>query len=342
MTAAPQERPGARPLRRWLPFALRGALTLGVLAGLLWWLPTDELLAGMGRTGLPLWLGLVAGAAAGHAVAALKWRVLLRASGIDAPIPRVLGAHAAGLFANIWLPSLVGGDVVRAGLLARRDAQLAPLAAAGIADRLIDTFALILLAAAGLALTPEARSGAAWHLLEAAVGAVVLGGLAAPLALRFVDPRRLPPRLGRAVLRMRMAVAALLDQGGAALRALGLSLLVQGGFVWMNLPLARAIGIDLPPTGWLIVWPLAKVAALAPISLGGIGVREVAQVALLAPFGVAPTLAVAQSLVWESLMLALGLVAGLGWLALLRRREGGSPAGAAAGAGSEGAQPPRW
>ena len=36
---------------------------------------------------------------------------------------------------------------------------------------------------------------------------------------------------------------------------------------------------------WLLAWPLAKLIALAPVSLGGIGVREVALATLLLPCG---------------------------------------------------------
>ena len=47
------------------------------------------------------------------------------------------------------------------------------------------------------------------------------------------------------------------------------------------------------------------------VSLGGIGVREVAIAGLLAPFGIEPALAVAQSLSWEAVLVGSGLFAGL-------------------------------
>lgn len=42
-----------------------------------------------------------------------------------------------------------------------------------------------------------------------------------------------------------------------------------------------AIGLEVSTSAWLLAWPLAKIVALVPASLGGIGVREVA----LAVFG---------------------------------------------------------
>ena len=50
---------------------------------------------------------------------------------------------------------------------------------------------------------------------------------------------------------------------------------------------------------------------MLPLTQGGIGVREAALVALLAPFGAAPPLVLAAGLVWEGIVIAGGLIAGL-------------------------------
>ena len=78
----------------------------------------------------------------------------------------------------------------------------------------------------------------------------------------------------------------------------------------------------------LLAFSLAKVVALLPISLGGIGLREVALATFLAPFGVPAALAVAQSLVWESILVVVGSAAGGSVLALSwrdRRALGQAP-----------------
>jgi glycosyltransferase 2 family protein len=66
----------------------------------------------------------------------------------------------------------------------------------------------------------------------------------------------------------------------------------------------------LPLRIWLFAWPLAKLAAVLPLTQGGIGVREAALVALLAPFGAAAPLVLAAGLVWEGVIIAGGLIAG--------------------------------
>src|SRR2546422_3892717 len=74
----------------------------------------------------------------------------------------------------------------------------------------------------------------------------------------------------------------------------------------------------VPLRAWLFAWPLAKISALLPVTQGGIGVREVALAALVAPFGAAPVLTVAVGLVWEAIIVAGGLLAGLASFVLAR------------------------
>jgi uncharacterized membrane protein YbhN (UPF0104 family) len=308
VTDSLRERLGLPRVRAGGSFFARLALSALLLGALAAWLPLDELAAAIRRTGLALWAALLAGLAAGHLVSAAKWRVLLAASGLRPRWRDVWAAHGLGLFANLWLPSLVGGDVVRAAHLARRDGGLARLAAAGLADRVLDTAALVTLALAGLAAAPATRGFAARPVAAAAL--LGLASAAAGLALLLRLPAaRLGPRLETPLLRLRAAAESILARPRAALAAFALSLAVQAGFVALNVRLAAAVGIHLPAATWYLVWPLAKLVALAPISLGGLGVREAAQAALLAPLGVPAALAVAQSLVWQSLLLALGLAA---------------------------------
>jgi len=88
---------------------------------------------------------------------------------------------------------------------------------------------------------------------------------------------------------------------------------IQASFVLLNAFLGAAIGLQAPLHVWFLAWPLAKLVALLPVSLGGLGVREVALAGLLQPFGVPAALAVAQSLLWETILVAGGLTAGLIW-----------------------------
>jgi uncharacterized membrane protein YbhN (UPF0104 family) len=75
--------------------------------------------------------------------------------------------------------------------------------------------------------------------------------------------------------------------------------------------LGRAAGVEASYEVWLTAWPLAKLIALVPISLAGLGVREAALVALMRPFGAPAAAVMAAGLLWQALLVGGGLVGGL-------------------------------
>ena len=93
------------------------------------------------------------------------------------------------------------------------------------------------------------------------------------------------------------------------MRALGLSVIVQISFIFLNVHLAEACGLHLPYRVWLFAWPLAKLSAVVPVTQAGIGVREAALAALLLPFGAPAVLAVAAGLAWDAVVVG-GAIAG--------------------------------
>ena len=300
-----QERSGRR---RGLLLLARAALTLLVLSALVYFISVEALVDTMRRAPASLWLGVVAGLFAGHLVAAMKWRLFLSASGAPCTAIEALRAHGAGLFANLCLPSLVGGDVVRAGMLVRARGG-AGLAVGSVADRIVDTGVLVVLAAIGAALTPGVVPGPTLGVLLGIAAAVGVAVLAGPVLLRRLADLG-PTKLRGVVRKLARASDAFVARPGIAAAGLALSLGVQSAFVVLNAALGRAIGIDVPLAVWFLCWPLAKLIALAPISLGGLGVREVALAGLLGAFGVGAEFGVSQSLLWQAALITLGLLAG--------------------------------
>lgn len=299
--------------------AVRVAVSLSLLAAILWWIDWPVFARAIARVPAGVWTGVVAVFLLGHAVSALKWRLLLAAVDVQVSAALALRAHGLGLFANLCLPSLVGGDLVRAAVAIRDQGRAEAVALASLGDRVNDTLALVLLAGAGA--LAVGGTGDAW-----ALRVLVAFGVGLPLgvvAAFWIVPRlpreRLPGALARVVGRVAEAQASLRARPGRAAGAFGLSCGIQLVFVLLNVRLAGAIGIDQPLAVWLLAWPLAKLIALLPISLGGLGVRELALAALLAPFGVEAALTVAQSLAWQAVLIGSGAAAGLAAFSLGER-----------------------
>jgi len=283
---APRAGVGGSP-RAWRWLALRVALSVIVLGALFQLLPREAMWAALERVALSQWLLILACMAALHCATAAKWRMLVRAAGVPCGLAEAIRAHGAGLFAGLFLPGLIGTDVVRATLLARSGGAVAPVAVGSVADRLVDTAGLVFLAA------------------------LIAGGLAARPSLRVLGGQRFPAKIRAAADKLARSHDALLARPSTTLYAFGLSVVLQAGFVLLSMWLGRAVGIEVPVAAWFLAFPLAKLTLLVPVTISGLGVREAALAALLAPFGVAPAVAVVQGLVWQTLQMGLALLGGL-------------------------------
>ena len=288
-----------------------------LLLGLIFWLvPFKDVWAAARQISPLLWLGALGVFLAGHAAAAAKWRILI-GGGIS--YRQAFRAHLAGLAANLALPSVAGGDVVRAGLVVKHADDKGRLAMGSVADRLIDTLGLVLiaLASAWLAWASRLDSGVwiGWPLLG--LLALVAVSFGAALAFdRFAAGREGTGKVMRLLKSLIHSAAELVRSPGRLLLCLLMSVTIQCLFVGINIAFAEAAHVEAPVAAWFFAWTAAKIIAIAPISLGGLGVREASMAALLVPFGTDPAQVVAIGLVWQSVLYASGLI---GFLVQLQR-----------------------
>ncbi|MGH9657088.1 MAG: lysylphosphatidylglycerol synthase transmembrane domain-containing protein [Bryobacteraceae bacterium] len=303
---------------RWV---LRIVATFAALALIAWWLPVDELWAAIRSVPPATWPLAVAAYLTAHLLGVVKWRLLVNTAGAGLAGRQAVQAYYWGLFGNLFLPSIVGGDVVRAGVAMRHARSKSALLLGSLVDRVQDVIGLGVLAGVGALLAPRALDETSRRVF---VGFVVLLAVAAVVglvALRFFPVRRVPWKLRRILVRVRQAVTATASRPQILVLAFVLGLVLQLSLILLNWELGRLIGIDIPLYVWLFVWPLAKIAGLTPLTQGGIGVREAAQAALFAPFGVTAVHAVATGLVFEAVIISGGLLAG-GVAVAMRRRDG--------------------
>src|SRR5262245_9470151 len=143
--------PWQRAARAW-PWL---KLTLGVaLIGLLGWLVDwPGALRILRHTEATLALVAMVVLVLALVVSTLKWQRLASAVCGPLPFPPLLRAYWIGTFLSNYLPSNVGGDVVRV-LVLRALAPLAPLAGSVLAERLTGVTALALISAVCLAVDP--------------------------------------------------------------------------------------------------------------------------------------------------------------------------------------------
>ena len=306
--------PGNRRRGR-LIIAARWLAAILVLGILLHFLPSHPLREAIQRVPLTRFIIILVGYLLAHVVGVAKWRMVVNAASAQ--------CYAGGLFATLFLPSIIGGDVVRLAVGLRRSPNPAAVLAGNVADRFLDMSAQAGLVLLGILLLPGAVPMAlrnqAWHAVYifagvAAIALILLGLLYRPLL------RGRSVRFRRRLARLRFALRSVSRRPHVLFFGWILATAIQTTFLTLTALLATSCGLFLPLRDWFFAWPLAKLAALLPLTQGGIGVREAALVGLLSPFGAAPHLVLAAGLVWEGVVVLGGIVAGIAAF-LLGRRE---------------------
>ncbi len=307
--------------RRWLPIVLRWVAGLGVLGLLFYFLPVATVRKAIAQIPAWLFLAVLLGYLLAHMLGIVKWRMVVNAAGAELDFATSAQCYLGGLFGTLFLPSIVGGDVIRLAVGLRRSPRPAAVLAGNVVDRFLDVTAQAGLVLLGLILLPGSvpvnlQQTARKALLVCVACVVVLVALSIVLHRTLLAGRSM--RFRRRLARMRHALRSVSRRPYKLFFGWLAGTFIQATFLILTARLAVACGLVLPLRIWLFAWPLAKLAAILPLTQGGIGVREAALVALLAPFGAASHLVLAAGLAWEGVIIAGGLLSG-GAALLLRR-----------------------
>jgi hypothetical protein len=297
--------------KAWMGWVVRLVGTAVVLALLFYVLPFQELWRTLRRISLPVWLLVLAGYALSHLMAMIKWRLMVNLAGAGLNHLQAARCYFAGLFGNLFLPSLVGGDVIRAGLALKLGKSKAGVLLGSLLDRMLDIAALASVALLGALLIPGHLDPQVATTFRTILAVLALGGVAGLGVLWFVLRRRFSFRIRRKLVRVRTAARKMARQPARVLIAWTLALSFQVSLVLLMTRIAAECGLHVPLSAWLFAYPMAKLVAMVPVTQGGIGVREAALAALLVPFGARPVLTVAAGLVWETVIYAVGLAGGI-------------------------------
>jgi len=242
-----------------------------------------------------------------------RWHILLVSSGMQISYWQTLRITFAGLFASNFLPTTIGGDVVRlAGAVQQRlDAAIA--AASLIVDRLVGLGGMLL-----------------------AVPFSLPGVIQADLFHNLPTGRQPMPTISFVmwgpIQKILDILKRLLSAAGIWLRKPG-SLLISLIYTWINMLCLFGI-IDLlftdlekPVSYWLVggLYALVYLFTLIPISINGYGLQEVSMTFLFNQVaGVPMPSALTAALLFRTLMIATSLPGALFIPGMLTRKTGAS------------------
>lgn len=242
-----------------------------------------------------------------YALGGLRWWYVVRGLGQTSSLHLLIGLFWVGGLMSQFLPNPLG-DAVRVSVAAKHGVGLGLAIRSALFERLLMVLMLLLLIAATEPIL-RARVGhpattrlAFLFLFAGLAGVFVLAiadWLLAPLArLPAVGVVRALSREFRRLLRSRWSLpvyaTALLSH---------LNMVVSATIV------GAAMALPLSATDYLVVMPVATVAMILPISIGGWGVREGVLIAVLGAMGVQAETALAFSLLYGLAIAASSLPA---------------------------------
>jgi glycosyltransferase 2 family protein len=261
-------------------------------------------------------------------ISALRWFTLARPLGIETPFIEMLRYYLIGMFFNLFAPGTVGGDVSRVYYLVQdeqadangRSVTTVHAMISVLMDRAIGMVVLVWLGAAGLLLFPDY---AVPHTVRT-VTLLFASGLLIAVLLTPLLRRFLPEEGPQLVVKLRLALRSYRTQWRALTDAALLSVLVHLVQAWMHVLMGRALGLDVPFSFCIIVYPLVGTFSAIPISLNGLGLREGGYLYLLAVIGVGSEKGVAFGLLLFLIVALDSLIGGV--LFLLQRQPRPAPA----------------
>ena len=266
-------------------------------------------------------------------LASVRWRVLLRAVGIQTTFANALRLCFVGYFFNNVMPGVTGGDVVRGALITRGlESQRWRAALSVIVDRVVGLIALLTLAAIVLAwglFSSNEQSrypnvfGQGVFLVLA--GAVLGGAVYLSRRVRdFLGVERWLSKLpgGTTLTKIDGALSVYRNNLKGLFVAYLMSLPLQICAVLSFWAIGVSIGAGISLEDDFVIFPVVQTASAIPLTPAGWGYGEWLYGNSFARFGSTFTLGVAVSFLFRlTTQLGFGLIGGLIWVSSGYRKE---------------------
>lgn len=226
----------------------------------------------------------------GIVLSSLRWQRVLGALEVRAKLVQLTRHYLASMFVGNFLPSTVGGDVLRVTRLGSETGDNSRPFASVVLERMSGWIVLPALTFAGLLINPTLREQGTATAVAAGVGIATLAALIGVLFAaahpavggRFTGTegwRRFTGAIHLGVDRFRR-------EPGLALEVIAAGVVYQLSVLVAVFLAGKALDVDVGFTAVLAFFPAVAIVQTLPVTIGGLGVREGALVLFLGPLGV--------------------------------------------------------
>ena len=294
----------------WRSALLKLALSLSLVAVFLSAVDTSAVLASLVAVDPVIMAAAVGLCFSQTLFVGFRWHALGHRTGGFVGRWQAMRITFAAMFANQLMPTSIGGDLVRIGMLRRLGVPAGRGARTVVLDRTAGLLSLLtLMSVTGIVLGEQLSTD--WRALPVLAIALIFAALFA--GDRFAD--MVEKRLKFSWFSQLLRDSSQLMRSGVTTGAI-LSLsyavhLASATCIWI---LARGSGVEIGFVQVLGFLPIVILVQLVPVSIAGWGVREGTVITLFALLGIGSAAALAISILWGVAIAAGALLAGATWV----------------------------
>jgi uncharacterized membrane protein YbhN (UPF0104 family) len=244
-------------------------------------------------------------------ISAARWRKIAHELDFSGSYPRFARIYFTGMFFNLFMPTSIGGDLLKAVFLGNSAGNRIRAGYSIIMDRVSGMTGLFILgsvmAIMFMDMVPKA--------LALTIVLTTLAGIASLFVMaRYGNGlKRLFPRYSEKI----DVIMQIWHRPRVMMSAIALSVMVQAFNILAIVIIGDAMNINVEAVYYYIMFPAVAILSILPVSISGIGVRESSMAYLLAIKNVPEDQAVALSLAWFAMQAIVCLSGGIiyitGW-----------------------------
>ena len=260
---------------------------------------------------------------------AWRWGLLLTAQNIRLPFRTLTSSFLVATFFNNFLPSNIGGDVVRVADTAPAAGSKTLATTVVLLDRAMGLLGLVLIAAVGATTTSRLADGGPVAPLMLWAGFAVAVILAAPALVkpaafaRLLQPLRVlhPSWVDERLSRLTTALSRFGQSPGALAACFAGAIVVQGVLVAFYVAIAQSMRIPIGFSELAVIVPVSFIVQMIPLSMNGFGIREATFGFYFTRLGLPLESALLVSFTGAALIMLFSLSGGVAYLSRGRRLD---------------------
>src|SRR3990170_1991177 len=255
-------------------------------------------------------------------ISTYRWSLFLPNAGIHVPFLKLVSLYYVGMFFNIFLPSAIGGDVVKSYYLYKFSGRGGNSLASVFLDRFTGFFALVTIAVVSLVFGYGyvKETYVPFFIITLAsvffLSSLILWNRGLHNWALVITGKIKLFGINEKIESFYNAIMLYKGEPVVLLKAFGVSFIIQFMSITIFYLISKGLDMTVSIGYFFLFVPIAVTISMIPISLSGLGLREGAFVYLFTKVGATDAQALTVSLASFAVTVLLGLIGGIEYIRL--------------------------